>query len=768
LSERDQPITESRDQSSMSALAHGQSLGQRFTLVRPLGKGAMGEVWLVQDHELEENVVIKLLSPNAPQEQVALLKRECRNARRLVHPNIVRIHDFHHQNGYRFISMAYISGEDIGRLRGRSLKEILETVLPVADALGYAHREGVIHRDLKTSNVLIDWTGRPHVVDFGIAGILGSSADAHFLAGSGSRSSMSPQQIAGHPPMPSDDIYAFGALLYELLSDRVHRLPEELSSLIAGLLSEDSSQRPESMETVQVALKESQAGLVVSSSAAHQVVAISPPPRVEKIEAETPSALPTRDASALAGGIGWLTIATFAFLLVAAVMVFFFLPGWVPKPAREQSLTIEAMDSPGSSTPAPPVDLRQQAELKTRVEELRQRALDHRNDLEDKRVAEWGGATYHAALQSLGTGDEALRARDYPEAAEAYQKALTDLEALSHQALAILREALAEGNDALEAGHSPRAIAAFQIAAAIEPGNRAAGTGLARASVLNEVLRLLAEGAEQERSGDMSRARETYRRAVSLDGESQTARRALARAEGRLTEDAFRAAMSEGLAALTRRDYSAAREFFMKAGAIRPGVPQVAEGLAQAEEGLRLEAIALHRERARELEKQEEWHQAAAQYEAVLELDATIRFAQEGKVRSRERADLSDRLDYHIGHPERFADQRVLADASSLLDTASEIAPAGPRLQAQRGRLAELLTQAATPVRVVLESDGLTEVTVYKVGPLGRFDRHVLELRPGIYTGVGSRPGYRDVRHELRIEAGTEPPPLMIRCEEEI
>src|SRR3972149_2669363 len=187
----------------------------------------MGEVWLVQAHELEENVVTKLLPPRAPQEQVALLKRECRNARRLVHPNIVRIHDFHYQDGYRFISMAYISGEDIGRLRGRSLKEILETVLPVADALGYAHREGVIHRDLKTSNVLIDWTGRPHVVDFGIAGILGSSSDAHFLAGSGSPPRLGPQQIAGHSPMPSDDIYAFGALLHELLSDCLHPVPED-------------------------------------------------------------------------------------------------------------------------------------------------------------------------------------------------------------------------------------------------------------------------------------------------------------------------------------------------------------------------------------------------------------------------------------------------------------------------------------------------------------------------------------------------------------
>ena len=333
---------------------------------------------------------------------------------------------------------------------------------------------------------------------------------------------------------------------------------------------------------------------------------------------------------------------------------------------------------------------------------------------------------------------------------------------------AVLREALADGDRALEAGDSPAAIAAFELAASIEPGNGVTATGLSRARVLNELVRLLAEGAEHERRGDLAQASESYRGAVSLDGRSQKARLALARAEGNITEVAFRTAMSEGLAALTRQDDRAALQFFQQAGTIKSADPQVAAGIAQAEEGLRLETIGKHREQALRSEDEEQWHRAAEQYEAVLKLDATIRFAQEGKTRSDERAALSDGLDYHLAHAERLSDEKVLADASEVLEDAARIESAGPRLSEQRSKLAGIITQASTPVPVFLESDNETEVVVYRVGPLGRFERYTLQLRPGTYTVVGSRPGYRDVRRSLHVEAGRQPEPLIVRCEEKI
>ena len=110
----------------------------------------------------------------------------------------------------------------------------------------------------------------------------------------------------------------------------------------------------------------------------------------------------------------------------------------------------------------------------------------------------------------------------------------------------------------------------------------------------------------------------------------------------------------------------------------------------------------------------------------------------------------------------------MLRDAESLLEEASQIQPAGPRLNRQVGELRRIVGIASTPIRVSLVSDNLTEVTVHKVGRLGAFERRVLELRPGTYTVVGRRAGFRDVRRELRVVPGQEIEPLTVRCEEKI
>ena len=234
------------------------------------------------------------------------------------------------------------------------------------------------------------------------------------------------------------------------------------------------------------------------------------------------------------------------------------------------------------------------------------------------------------------------------------------------------------------------------------------------------------------------------------------------------TEQAFTRAMSDGIAALARRDYRSAREAFQRANGIRPGAPQPADGLAQADEGLNLQAIAEHREKALAFEKLEGWRKAAAQYQAVMGLDPTIRFAQEGKARALERAELSERLEFHLKNPSRLSDDNVLAEASALLAAASGIDPAGPELSRQRRGLGSLVAIASSRVQVVFESDNLTDVMVYKTGRLGKFTRRELDLRPGSYTVVGSRRGYKDVQRQLVVEAGAAPKPFEVRCEEKI
>jgi hypothetical protein len=109
-----------------------------------------------------------------------------------------------------------------------------------------------------------------------------------------------------------------------------------------------------------------------------------------------------------------------------------------------------------------------------------------------------------------------------------------------------------------------------------------------------------------------------------------------------------------------------------------------------------------------------------------------------------------------------------MQSATKLLLDVTRMENIGPRLADQRDELSRLLKRAATPLPVRLVSDGLTDVSIYKVGKLGSFDSHELSLRPGTYVAIGVRPGYRDVRQEFRVAPEIDMQPIVVRCEEPI
>ncbi|MGB7489905.1 MAG: serine/threonine-protein kinase, partial [Thermoanaerobaculia bacterium] len=187
----------------MLHLESGTSLCSRFTLLRPLGRGGMGEVWLARDRQLDQEVVTKVVPTDASPATIELLRHECRNARRLSHPNIIRVFDFHQCDGVSFITMEHVDGGSIESLIGGAIEDIVKALVPLAEALDHAHQAGVVHRDVKASNILLDRTGQPRLMDFGIAGALHPGEGDLLLEGGGSRYSMSPQQLAGLPPQPS-------------------------------------------------------------------------------------------------------------------------------------------------------------------------------------------------------------------------------------------------------------------------------------------------------------------------------------------------------------------------------------------------------------------------------------------------------------------------------------------------------------------------------------------------------------------------------------
>jgi hypothetical protein len=232
------------------------------------------------------------------------------------------------------------------------------------------------------------------------------------------------------------------------------------------------------------------------------------------------------------------------------------------------------------------------------------------------------------------------------------------------------------------------------------------------------------------------------------------------------TKDGFGAIVSAGFAALDRGEFGEARDAFVRARALDPASASVADGLARAEAGLLDQTLAAHRQRAEAAEAREDWRAALDEYDAARKLVPAVSFAVQGRGRASSRATLDERLQGYLDRPERLAAETVTREAEAVLEQAAEAEPAGPRLRAQREALQRLLAGVRVPVPVRLVSDGITQVTIQRVGPLGVFKERVVELRPGSYVVVGARAGYRDARRTLVVPIGKAPSSLDVRCDE--
>lgn len=217
----------------------------RFRILSRLGDGGMGSVWLAEDMQLDgRKVALKMLPSVLASNQRACrqLKDEALVAMKLSHPNIVTLRAFEENNGNPFLVMDYVEGQTLddylaGRLAGRAAPdaprrledrpsgqahaglpedEVVRLLKPIAAALDYAHAKGVIHRDVKPSNVMVEKNGTPYILDFGIAREIQESmtlVTGH--SATGTPLYMSPEQLRGASPDPLQDVYSFAAMAYE-------------------------------------------------------------------------------------------------------------------------------------------------------------------------------------------------------------------------------------------------------------------------------------------------------------------------------------------------------------------------------------------------------------------------------------------------------------------------------------------------------------------------------------------------------------------------
>ncbi len=275
----------------MLELEKGTQLAERYTLAQRLGGDADTAIWLAKDKLTSASVALKITSNNGA--NVAQLRAEWQASIRLMHAHIVRAFEFHEEADRAFYSQQFIDGPDMGSLAGLHAEEVLGPVGLVAGALAYLHEKGVVHRDIKASNILLDQNGAPYICDFGVAARIGDTASG------GSPIAQSPQSIVGDPVAASDDVFALGTLMFELLSgrppwpaDAVERhitaaspppliaadgseLADEIIVLVSEMLNRDAALRPTAGQVVERLAAAGYAAKVASIAGAARVTPVA-------------------------------------------------------------------------------------------------------------------------------------------------------------------------------------------------------------------------------------------------------------------------------------------------------------------------------------------------------------------------------------------------------------------------------------------------------------------------------------------------------------
>src|ERR1700722_14833307 len=217
-----------------ASLDPGTVLGTRYEIMQMLGQGGMGAVYKAKDLELDRIVALKVIRPELAihPDTPARFKQELILARQITHRNVIRIFDLSEASGIKFITMEFIEGQDLKSLvteKGRiSFEEAAGFIEQVCLALEAAHAEGVVHRDLKPQNIMVDKQGRASVMDFGIARSVEAGGMTMTGMVVGTPEYMSPEQVMGERVDVRSDLFTMGVIFYELL---VGAMPYQSDSL---------------------------------------------------------------------------------------------------------------------------------------------------------------------------------------------------------------------------------------------------------------------------------------------------------------------------------------------------------------------------------------------------------------------------------------------------------------------------------------------------------------------------------------------------------
>jgi serine/threonine-protein kinase len=292
---RDEPVPEAPAPPASSVPVNFQKLERdtvvldRFRVLRQIGKGGFGTIYLVEDSAIQEQIILKVLNPHLALDEMAIKRfvQELKLTRSITHPNVIRIYDFLDLGGARAVSMEYFPSRDLGKIiradKALAPDRGLRILDQVCDGLSAAHNAGVVHRDIKPANILVGANGDVKLVDFGLASMeqrMGSRLTKSGIL-IGTPEYMAPEQISGADVDHRADIYALGILMYEMftgvrpytaetpvkilfqhlegtpapMTDHAPDIPEALAALTLECMAKEPQDRPATAAELQARVR---------------------------------------------------------------------------------------------------------------------------------------------------------------------------------------------------------------------------------------------------------------------------------------------------------------------------------------------------------------------------------------------------------------------------------------------------------------------------------------------------------------------------------
>lgn len=456
-------------------------------------------------------------------------------------------------------------------------------------------------------------------------------------------------------------------------------------------------------------------------------------------------------------------------LVVLALGVVFILPAQLDKKTQSQNNPLPS--GPEENTKPPPLPQVQapvqNPVAQTQAQGALQAFLRLRAQATFDNAEIWAANDWQKALAQADEGDALYGKGNFNAARANYEAATRQLTELQNNRPDILSSLYKTAQNLLQNNLAEQAITAFEKVLLMEEGHLQAQLGLTRSKVREAVLQQMQSGDQALAEDQLQIAKTAYNDALLLDPAYTLADIALQSVQETLDTKAYQNAMSTALDKLQSGKYNDAGKALDTAAELRPGSAEIKDARQSLKMAIKQARLNSLRSQSSEMAATEQWGKAAELYQQALAIEPQAGFALSGHALAQARLELHRQLDHYLNEPQRLASDEPLRNAQTLLKTNPSPPGKEPQLLAKFNSLKQAVEQAARPVSLVIESDDLTQISVYHVGQLGQFQRKQLTLRPGQYTLIGSRAGYRDVRKVINISPNT-PLHLQLKCEEAI